>query len=157
MVNACYSLFGLPVFEFSLVGSGDWIDRETARVIKGETMTSTCRYKENKLKNRKFTLKKMPEDNVGKALYINYGILIENVVRGLVDGFIQNEDKARLERPMPIILGGGTAMVDGFQDRFQEVINDLEVPFQVGEIKMADPMLYAVADGCLVASELHKG
>ena len=157
MINASYCLFGLPVFEFSLVGAGDFVDRETARVVKGETPTSVCRYKENRLKGKKFTLLKMADDNVGKALYINYGILIENVIKGLVEGFKRNEDKARIDRPIPLVIGGGTAMAEGFAGRIKEILDELEVPFEVGEIKPADPMLYAVADGCLMASELHKG
>ncbi|MDP1712604.1 MAG: hypothetical protein Q8K86_09115 [Candidatus Nanopelagicaceae bacterium] len=155
MTNISYCLYGLSVFEFSLVGSGDFVDRETARVVGGETTTSVCRYKENKLRDRKFTLLKMPEDNVGRALYINYGILMENVIKGIVAGFKRNEHKARIERPIPIVVGGGTASPEGFIDRFKEILAKQEVPFEVGEIKLADPILLSVADGCLRASELH--
>ena len=37
MVNLCFSMFGNPVFTFSIVNSGDWIDRQAAKAT-GETI-----------------------------------------------------------------------------------------------------------------------
>ncbi|RLB75316.1 MAG: hypothetical protein DRH24_19800 [Deltaproteobacteria bacterium] len=155
MVNVSYCLFGLSIFEFALVGSGDWIDQETARVVKNETPTSVCKHKENRLKNKRFNLKKMPEDNVGRALYINYGLLMENVLQGIAEGFKRNEDKARIERPIPIIVSGGTSSPDGFIEYFKTMLKKIEMPFEINDVIRAHP-LHAVADGCLVAAEMHQ-
>jgi hypothetical protein len=38
MVNLCYAQYGKPVFEFAIVNSGDWIDKQSAKAT-GETPT----------------------------------------------------------------------------------------------------------------------
>jgi len=150
MVNVCYSLFGVPIFEFSLVGSGDWIDRETASKFSKETVTSVCKRKHN------IDLSEMPSNNIDRAIYINYQILIEEVARGIVQGFKENEDKARVDRPMPIIFAGGTSMPKGFADLFREEFQKQNIPFEIGEVKHAEQPLYTVAKGCFVAAEMHQ-
>lgn len=160
MVNVCYCLYGIEVFSFSIIGSGDRIDIDSA-VRFGydpanpggsykETPTSICKRKE------KMSLKECPEDMVGKTIWINYGIMIENVVKGIIDGFKNNEEKARIDKPIPIVIAGGTASPDGFVEYFREVVGKLNIPFDIGDISMAEKPLYSVAEGCLVASEMHE-
>ena len=159
MVNICYCLYGIEIFSFSIVGSGDRIDIDSA-VRFGydpkdpdgsykETPTSICKRKE------KMSLLECPEDIIGKTIWINYGIMIEDVMKAIIDGFSKNEEKARIDRPIPIIIAGGTSSPDGFTEYVQEVVGRLEVPFEIGEITRAEKPLYAVADGCLIASEMH--
>ncbi|NIQ17152.1 MAG: hypothetical protein GTO02_23055, partial [Candidatus Dadabacteria bacterium] len=38
MVNLCFAMFGVPVFAFAIVNSGDWIDRMAAKAT-GENST----------------------------------------------------------------------------------------------------------------------
>ncbi len=40
---------------------------------------------------------------------------------------------------------------------FKDVFKKQEMPFEVGEITRADDPLYVVAEGCLIASEMHAG
>lgn len=167
MVNICYCLYGIEIFKFSIVGSGDKIDMDTAirfgydpKFPAGdyqETPTSIAKRKENTIKGKPFSLAKCPEDTVGQALWINYGILIENVVKGIINGFASNEEKARVDKPMPIIMAGGTSSPDGFVDYVKSVINKCKVPFEIGEIRRCDRPLYAVAEGCLTAALMHEG
>mgnify|MGYP000417059927 CR=1 FL=1 len=166
MVNVCYCLYGIEVFKFSLIGSGDKIDLDSAvrfgydpNKASGdykETPTSICRRKENRIKDKPFSLSKCPDDMVGKTIWINYNILIESVIKGIVDGFKQNEEKARIDRPIPIIIAGGTAMADGFVDMFKDGIMKMSMPFEIGLVSLANNPLYAVAEGCLQAALLHQ-
>jgi hypothetical protein len=152
MVNVCYCLYGIPIYEFSIVGSGDMIDAESARVT-GESTTAIARIKESS--DMKLD-EGMPQDFIKRAIYLNYTILIERVAKGVAAGFKVNESKAKAPKPMPIILAGGTASISGFLKFFKEVFTKQDMPFAVGEITLADRPLYAVAEGCLTAAEMHE-
>jgi activator of 2-hydroxyglutaryl-CoA dehydratase len=82
--------------------------------------------------------------------------MIENVVKGIVDGFKQNESKAKSNKPMPIVIAGGTSMPNGFVEMFKKCIDVLKVPFEIGNVYRAEEPLYAIASGCLLASEMHE-
>lgn len=161
MVNVCYCLFGLPVYSFSVVGSGDWIDIESARQYgynpekpEGDykqTPTTISRIKE------KVALSSMPSDNVERTIYINYTILMDNVIDGIIKGFKENEDKARISDAIPVVVAGGTSSPEGFTELFKEQFINKSPPFEVGEIQKHEKPLYAVAQGCLEAAHLHQG
>lgn len=166
MVNVCYCLYGIEIFKFSLVGSGDRIDVESAKRFGydpknpsgdyRETPTSICKRKENRLKDKPFTLTECPTDSVGKSIWINYGILIESVVKGIIEGFRDNEEKARIDRELPVVIAGGTSSPDGFIEYFKDVWAKMKVPFEIGDISRCEKPLYAVAEGCLIAAQLHE-
>jgi hypothetical protein len=155
-------IFGVPIFEFCIVGSGDWIDVEVAKRFgydpdhpskeSRETPTTVCRRKE------KIDLSKNPEGKLDQAIVLMYEILIENIVSQIVNGFNNNRDKYRFDSPIPIVNAGGTSMPNGFIDilkkKFDEVKDDLCVP--IGEIKKSKEPLFAVAMGCLLASEMSS-
>jgi hypothetical protein len=160
MVNICYCLYGIEIFAFSIVGSGDRIDIDSATRFGydrnepdgnyKETPTSICKRKE------KISLEEMPGDLVGQTIFLNYEIMIENVLKNIIDGFRKNEEKARIDKPIPIVIAGGTSSPDGFDTLFKHTIDKLDVPFEIGEIRRAEKPLYAVAEGCLAASEMHE-
>jgi actin-like ATPase involved in cell morphogenesis len=160
MVNISYCLYGMPIYEFSIVGSGDWVDIESARVTgnleKVEGGTEKPKVLVTKAKEKINLGNGMPDTNLEKAIFINYQILIENVAKAIADGFRHNESKARAERPMPIVCAGGTSMPNGFLDLFKSVLSTQKMPFEIGAIIRSEEPLYAIAEGCLIASELHE-
>jgi len=159
-INVCYCLFGLPIYSFSWIGSGDWIDLESARQFgynsdrpDGDykyTPTSVSRIKEM------ISLKQMPDDSIGRTIYINYKILIDNIIDGVIKGFNENENKARIDKPIPIIVAGGTSMPDGFVDLFKDQLSSKNIPFKIGEIIRPERPLFAVSEGCFNASKMHS-
>lgn len=160
MVNVSYCLYGMSIYEFSLVGSGDWIDTEAARVTGNLEKVDGGHEKPKvlvtKAKEQIVLGDKMPDTNLEKAIYLHYQILLENVAKGIADGFRQNESKARAGRPMPIVCAGGTSMPEGFLEFFKKVFAGQKMPFDVGEITRAPEPLYTVAEGCLIAAEMHE-
>lgn len=162
MVNVCYTMFGVPVFEFSLVGSGDWIDVESAKQFgynpdkpdgsSQETPTTIAHRKHN------IDLTKSVDevDRVDQAIMLHYQLLIENVINGIISGFRDNIDKARIDQPIPIVMAGGTSSPNGFGDYFERILRSEELPFEVSEVKVAEKPLFAVAEGCLMAAEAHN-
>ncbi len=158
MVNVSFCLYGMPVYEFSIVGSGDWVDYQSARATGLlEDINGVKRPKALVAKTKEnIDLGAEPKDNLERAIILNYEILIENVAKAVVSGFKNNEKQARASRPMPIVCAGGTSMPAGFIDLFEKVFASSEMPFEVGEIRRAEAPLYSVAEGCLVAAEAHE-
>jgi len=162
MINVCYVMYGLPIFQFSIVGAGDWIDIEVAKAFgydpahpkldSPETPTTVCHRKQQI--NLSDPLDKM--DRVDQAIALHYQILIERVCQGIVSGFEDNIDKARIEEAIPIVIAGGTASPKGFGEYFKKVMGTQQLPFEVSEIRILDKPLYAVAEGCLLAAEMAE-
>lgn len=146
MVNFCYSIFSHPVFNFSIVNSGDWIDEQAAKSA-GETPTTI-----NKLK-QKIDLTKMPTNVIERAIQGQYRIMIERTMTEIKKAILDAGNSVRVENPIDIILGGGTASPPGFVEIVQEVVKGMDFPIPIGEIKKPQDHLFAVARGCLIAAE----
>jgi hypothetical protein len=155
MVNVCYCLFGMPVYEFSIVGSGDWIDYQAAKATgMTETVEGVTRPKALVAKTKEeVDLEVPPPGNLERAIVLNYEILLERVANAISQGFKDNEKQARASRPMPIVCAGGTSSPNGFIEFFSNVFEKQDMPFEVGEIVRADNPLHTVAKGCLVAAK----
>lgn len=147
MVNVAFSLYGAPVFTFAIVNSGDWIDKQAAKVTN-ETIAFI-----NKEKT-KIDLTKEPTTLVERAIKTQYELMIEKTVAGIKNGLENNKEKnAKLDAPVDIIVAGGTSSPVGFDKLFETLLRDAKLPVQVGKvIRPADP-LYSVARGCLIAAE----
>lgn len=149
MVNVAFSLFGAEVFSFSIVNSGDWIDKQAAKAT-GETTTFINREK------MKIDLSKEPTTMVERAIKMQYELMIERTIAGIKKGLESVSKKTRLEDAVDIVVAGGTASPPGFDTMFKTQILAAKLPIQVGEvIRPADP-LYSVAKGCLIAAENAK-
>lgn len=149
MVNLCFAMYGTPVFSFSLVNSGDWIDKMAAHAI-GETPTFI-----NKEKT-KIDLSKDPQNMVERAIQTQYRLMIEKTLIGIKNGLANANKKARPEDAIDIVIAGGTSSPVGFDALFQQVMQDAKLPIKIGQIiKTSDP-LYSVARGCLIAAENAK-
>jgi hypothetical protein len=146
MVNFCYSIFSHPVFNFSIVNSGDWIDEQAAK-SSGETPTTI-----NKAK-QKIDLTKTPTNVVERAIQGQYRIMVERTMSEIKKAILNAGNSVRVENPVDIILGGGTSSPPGFVEMVREVIRGLDYPIPIGDVKRPEDHLYAVARGCLVAAE----
>lgn len=146
MVNICYSMYGNPVFSFSIVNSGDWIDRQAAKAT-GESIAFI-----NKEKT-KVDLSKEPQTLVERAIHTQYRLMIEHAVNGIKKGFSDITKTVRADAPVDIVIAGGTSSPFGFAQIFKDTIQQAKLPIPIGEIiKPADP-LYSVSRGCLLAAE----
>jgi len=155
--NRSFATFGGVVHN-----SGDWIDTEAAKqfgydpgnpdVKSQETPTSICKRKEK----IDLTIPLGEVDRIDQAIMLHYQLLIENVLNGIIQGFENNIDKARIEAPVPIIMAGGTASPVGFKEYFERILANHALPFEVSKIKVDEKPLLTVAEGCLVAAEMHE-
>jgi len=146
MVNVCYAKFGNPLFTFSIVNSGDWIDKMAAKAT-GESSTFINKEKE------KLDLTVAPNSLVMSALRTQYEIMMEHTIAELKKGLEAAGSNVRSEKPIDIVIAGGTASPKGFEQLFKEHLDKANLPIEIGSvIKPKDP-LFSVARGCLIAAE----
>lgn len=147
MVNVAFSLFGAEVFTFSIVNSGDWIDKQAAKAT-GETVAFI-----NKEKT-KIDLGREPVSLVERAIKTQYELMIEKTIGGIKKGLVENSDKkAHLDDPIDIVVAGGTASPPGFDDFFRNLIKNADLPITVGNVVRPKDPVKSVARGCLIAAE----
>jgi hypothetical protein len=149
MVNIAFAMYGNPVFQFSVVNSGDWIDKMAAKAT-GETTTFI-----NKEKT-KIDLTTEPDTLVLKAVKAQYEIMIQKTVMEIKKGLETTENKARADSAIDIVVSGGTATPKGFETLFEDTIKKAHLPIQIGKVIKPKDTLYSVARGCLLAAEASK-
>lgn len=146
MINVCFAMYGNPIFQFAIVNSGDWIDKQAAKAT-GESPTFI-----NKEKT-KVDLSKEPSNLVERAIITQYRLMIEKTVQGIREGLASAKQAVKSENPVDFVVAGGTSMAKGFTDIFSQTLKDAKLSIPVGEvIRPAEP-LYSVAKGCLIAAE----
>lgn len=148
MVNLCFSIFGAPVFQFSIVNSGDWIDKMAAKAT-GETIAYINQEK------TKLNLKEKTDSLVMNAIKAQYEIMIQKTVSQIKQGLENAGKKARTGNPIKIVIAGGTSSPNGFETLFENTIRDSALPIEIGEIVKPKNPLFSVAEGCLIAAENH--
>ncbi len=152
MANVCLALMSAPVFSFSVARAGDWIDEQVAWVTN-EPISKITTFKE-----ASFNLKK-PESQMTKAeqaLSIYYNHLIEYILDEIKKEITRNTSIPKFEKPIPIVISGGTANPPGFIERFKEIFKKTDFPLEVKEVRLAPHPLYTVAKGTLVAAIAHR-
>lgn len=146
MVNVCYAMYGNPIFQFAIVNSGDWIDKQAAKAT-GESPTFI-----NKEKT-KIDLGKAPTDLVERAIITQYRLMIEKTVQGIKEGLATSNKSVKSEHPVDFIVAGGTAAATGFTEIFSETLKQANLTIPIGDvIRPAEP-LFSVAKGTLIAAE----
>ncbi len=144
-INVCMAIYGVPVFQFSLVNSGDWIDKQAARA----TQESIAFINQEKTK---IDLRKTPSSLVERAIQTQYRIMIEKTIAGIKKGIEEAGKKTRTDG-VDIVIAGGTSMAAGFGELFKEVLLQAKLPLSMGNIIQPKDPLYSVARGCLIAAE----
>ena len=78
--------------------------------------------------------------------------MILSLVMALKEAFTRTKNMPKFTRPIPIVLAGGTAMPEGFRDRFEKVLGEQDFPVKVSEIRVAENPLHSTAKGALVCA-----
>lgn len=146
MCNAALCYLSIPSLTCSLAKGGDFIDAAVGSVVH-ESATRVKAIKEDNL-----DLTRPTEDKTRKALHIYYDKLIESLVDELHQAIARSAKLPRTDRPLPIVLAGGTVQPKGFRDRFEQALRRRPLPFDVGEIRLASDPVTATARGALVAA-----
>jgi len=146
LCNVCVSYLSVPVLSFSIPKAGDYID-SSAATITGERANRVRIVKEDSFHFNGFFA-----DKLQQVLGVYYDEMIQSLVQGMKHAFANARNLPKSNRPLPIVLSGGTAMPEGFRDRFEKVLAEAELPFDAADIRLAADPLHASAKGALVAA-----
>jgi len=122
MINVCYAIYGAPIFQFSIVNSGDWIDKMASKAIGEETTTYVNREK----MHADLTVDN-PSSLVQRAIKTQYEIMIQHTVSGIRKGIEEMGNKARSEQPIDMVIAGGTSMPKGFDQLFRKILEQSKI------------------------------
>ncbi len=146
MCNVCLAYLSVPVISFSVAKGGDYIDASAAAAIRD--LGTSVRVE----KERGFRFNGFFENKVYHALSVYYDDLIQTLVKAMREAFSNAAHLPKLKNPVPLVLSGGTAMPQGFQERFEKSLRASEFPIALSEIRMATDPLHSTAKGTLVAA-----
>jgi hypothetical protein len=148
MCNVSVSFMSLPMITFSVPKSGDYIDRSVAEVLGESNSTRVRLYKEETL-----DLSRQPKDEMTRALHIFYEDVLVTLMDRMREEFRKSGQLPKIDRPLPIVLAGGTAKPAGFLQKFESVLKaGGDFPVEISEVRMARDPLTATANGCYVAA-----
>lgn len=145
MCNVCCAMYGEPIFSFSVASSGDYIDQNvsTARAI---TPLKALKIKE-------LTDLKNPKDADEEAVVYYYRHLINYVLDQISVAYGHLQNKPEFENIPPIAIAGGTAMLKGFKELFNEILATKDIAFlKDAEIILSEEPLYSIAKGSMFAA-----
>ena len=146
MCNVCFSYLAMPVFSFSVPKGGDFIDASAASVA-GEGATRIRAIKESA-----FHFNGYFHDKVQQAISVYYEDMILAVIAGLKDLLSKPRNVPRIDRPIPVVMSGGSAMPAGFRDRFEKLLAPASLPIAISEVRIAADPLHSTAKGALMSA-----
>lgn len=148
MCNVSVSFMSMPMITFSVPKGGDYIDRNVAEVM-GESNTTKVRL----FKEEKLDLSRPAKDEMTGALHIFYEDLMRTLIDRLRSEFSRSGHLPKVDRPMSVVLAGGTARPAGFLQKFESLLRaEGEFPVPLSEVRMAADPLTATARGCYIAA-----
>lgn len=146
MCNVCLAFLSVPVFSFSILKGGDYIDDSVASV----TVEVSTRIRH--IKEEEFDFRRSPRNEIEDALCIYYDDLIKTLVQKLKGAINKTSKIPKMDKPIPIILSGGTVKPAGFLERFQSFVLKEKFPIDISHIRLAQDPLNATAKGALIAA-----
>ena len=160
MCNIAVMYQGMTALSFSVSRGGDWIDENVA----ADTGLSPAKVQNAKESSNQLNLSKGVEadiygegsedGNVLHAIRSYYGALVNYLLTNLKVQFEAKDNMPSFPESVPIVIGGGTSLVTGFMDVFQEQFDAENFPIPVSEIKLIEDAHTAVARGCLSEAQL---
>ncbi|NJL70434.1 MAG: hypothetical protein HC888_01890 [Candidatus Competibacteraceae bacterium] len=141
--NIVLSYKGLQLIGASCARGGDWIDKKVHESTD-KPLSVITRAKETRLDFGNIDF----DDDIIFALDVYYGEMIKFVFSKFSHAFKQLE-KESIQSPIPVIIAGGTSMPKGFCKKVEEVVKELDLPFEISEIRHAAEPRDAVVKGCM--------
>jgi len=160
MCNVCVMYQGMSSLSFSVARGGDWIDENVANDC-GVAVAKVTAVKENsnQLDLTKSAINDIyaegtDEQNIVNAIRSYYGALVNYLLVNLTNQFNNAESVPNFPESIPIVFGGGTALVKGFMEVVGEQFNQDEFPIPISVFTLVEDAHTAVARGCLSEAQL---
>jgi len=119
---------------------GDWVDKMVSEQT-GVPLSQVVATKEKKLDFENIDF----DDDVQFALDAYYDQLIRHVFTHFGKKF--SSEKSQFNAPLDIVVAGGTSMPNGFTKKVEKVVQGLDLPFEIKEVRGATNPRTAVVEG----------
>src|SRR6266853_1024470 len=146
LCNVCLAYLSVPVLSFSIPKAGDFIDTSAASVT-GERANRIRLTKEDSFHFNGFSA-----DKVQQVIGVYYDDMIRSLVGALKEAFARTKNLPAFNRPVPLVLSGGTALPPGFRERFEKLLWEQDFPISVSDIRLAENPLHSTAKGALTCA-----
>lgn len=144
MTNVALAMSTIEGLSFSVARGGDWIDSGAAKSM-GSTQAKMTAVKEKGVNLMD------PQGREQQAIAFYYQNLISYALQHVAEKFKEVEGKFLINRPIPIVVSGGTSRAEGFLDLFKKVFDSIEnFPFEISEVRAASDQMNAVALGMMI-------
>jgi hypothetical protein len=160
MCNIAVMYQGMTAVSFSVARGGDWIDKNVS-IDTGVPIAKVSNVKEtsNQLDLSKGIVQDIYDEGsdeftVLHAIRSYYGALVNYLLTNLKVQFEGTANVPAFPNSVPIVIGGGTALVKGFLDVFNEQFDQDTFPIPISEIVLIEDAHSAVSRGCLSEAEL---
>jgi hypothetical protein len=150
MCNAALAFLSIPSILVGIPKGGDFIDRSVGAVVNEQPTRVKV------LKEEGCDLSKPPGGKLEGALSIYYEELVETVVEALRRSLSRAEKLPRTDRPLPVVLAGGTAKPRGFRELFERTLKARPFPVEISDVRLASDPVTATGRGALVAAVYEK-
>ena len=160
MCNIAVMYQGMTALSFSVARGGDWIDEN----VSNDTGVSRAKVQYAKENAQLVDLAKGVQDdiygesdeqkNVLHAIRSYYGVLINYLLTNLTHQFDGADKMPNFPDPVPIVIGGGTCLISGFLDVFNEQFDQNTFSIPIKEIKIVEDSHTSIARGCLSEAQL---
>jgi len=150
MVNVAVIHHGDPLVEFSMTKAGDYIDIAAGNALDiSPSLIQLEKESGIDLIN--------PSNKIMEAVSVYYG----SVIRYALENIAFELDKRKKDLPVfrenvVMVVSGGLTLAGGFVHKMNEVIKTVNFPIGIEKIKLANNPMTAVANGCLLASQLFN-
>jgi len=146
---ACFSV-GQCLLSFSIAQGGDYIDKSVAKPLDiSETEVQAEKESPTMDLNN-------PKGQIQETIVMYYDNLIKYVCDVLEKKIGQFDEMPKFTKPITIVISGGTSLPKGFMEKMSVALLSKNFPFTIGNIKRAGDPLTAVANGCLIFSQMMR-
>ena len=100
-----------------------------------------------------------PKDRSEQAIVFYYEALIDYALDQVATKFRAAGDQFALNRPIPLVVAGGTSLAGGFMGLFERVFakhKEAGFPIEVSVIRQAKDPLNSIAYGMLVQAQAQE-
>jgi actin-like ATPase involved in cell morphogenesis len=146
MFNVCVAYKSVPAVAFSTSRGGDWVDINVGKSLGIPASQATA------IKEGGVDLAE-PKTRQEEAICIYYRELIHYTLATIKRQMETARELPTFSRPVDLVCAGGTALVKGFIQVFEEEYRKIQFPLEVSRIRLARDPLRTVAEGCLAAAQ----
>lgn len=150
LTNVCVVHEGEPLIEFSMVKGGDTIDTSVGNALDmSPSIVQMEKESGTDLLN--------PSTKVMEAVSVYYSSVINYVMQN-ISYELKNKEKAipLFGKPIPIVVAGGLTLANGFVNKIEEALSQVDFPIKIDNIVRAEEPMKAVAAGALLATNIES-